>query len=107
MKKSMSITRGRGFHIRFDNGYTVSVQWGGGNYCDNHREDVSDNSVGEYGSNTAEVAVLKDGDRELLRGWPGCASNSSVGCWLTPAQVLEAMNWAAKQPNRKTKKEER
>jgi hypothetical protein len=27
---------GNGFHITFANGWTASVQWGGGNYCDNH-----------------------------------------------------------------------
>jgi hypothetical protein len=32
----MKITAGKGFQITFANGYTVSVQWGPGNYCDNH-----------------------------------------------------------------------
>ena len=26
---------GRGFHIRFDNDWTISVQFSGGHYCDN------------------------------------------------------------------------
>jgi hypothetical protein len=25
----------KGFHMTFDNGWTVSVQWGSGNYCEN------------------------------------------------------------------------
>ena len=30
-----AITRGKGFHLTFANGWTVSVQWGNGNYCSN------------------------------------------------------------------------
>jgi hypothetical protein len=29
------ITHKKGFHITFENDYTVSVQFGPGNYCDN------------------------------------------------------------------------
>lgn len=29
-------TRNKGFRMTFDNGFNVSVQWGAGNYCDNH-----------------------------------------------------------------------
>ncbi len=31
-----NITSDNGFHITLTNGWTVSVQWGVGNYCDNH-----------------------------------------------------------------------
>ncbi len=31
------ITANQGFHITFANGWTVSVQFGRGNYCKNHR----------------------------------------------------------------------
>lgn len=30
------ITDNKGFHLSFDNGITVSVQFGRGNYCDNY-----------------------------------------------------------------------
>ena len=29
------ITMNKGFHMKFANGFAVSVQWGVGNYCDN------------------------------------------------------------------------
>ncbi len=29
------ITGGKGFHISFPNGYTMSVQFGPGDYCEN------------------------------------------------------------------------
>ena len=30
-----TITNGKGFQMEFKSGYTLSVQWGVGNYCDN------------------------------------------------------------------------
>ena len=33
----LKITRGTGFQMTFENGWTISVQFGYGNYCDNNR----------------------------------------------------------------------
>lgn len=57
-----SITQGKGFHIKFANGWTVSVQFGPDNYCDNYNLTFGPNIDGERlaghrGSATAEVAV--------------------------------------------------
>lgn len=49
-------TRRKGFHIGFDNGLTVSVQWGSGNYCDNHW-DSGFNDDHDWQSSDAEVAI--------------------------------------------------
>jgi len=59
------ITRGRGFKLKFANGYTLSVQFGPGNYCDNYDMDIGrdEREAGERGSTTAEVAVLSPGNR--------------------------------------------
>lgn len=35
-KPGFKSTRGKGFHMTFDNGCTISVQFGPGNYCDNY-----------------------------------------------------------------------
>jgi hypothetical protein len=52
------ITDGKGFHITFENGWTVSVQWGSGNYCDNYSRPYSENTLcGAEGSQTAEIAA--------------------------------------------------
>lgn len=32
----MRITGGKGVHFTFKNGWTISIQIGGGNYCDNY-----------------------------------------------------------------------
>jgi len=52
-----SITDGKGFQIKFQNGCTISVQWGPGNYCD-HYEYGSQRGKLQWESTTAEVAIL-------------------------------------------------
>jgi len=91
------ITSNHGFHITFENGYTVSVQFGPGNYCDNYDRAIGreDEACGREGSFTAECAVWQ-GDGGLIRRdeWGG----DSVTNRSTPAEVLELLNWAASQP---------
>lgn len=50
-----TITQGKGFHLTFANGWTVSVQWGAGNYCDNYGS--RDYAAPAPSSRTAEVAA--------------------------------------------------
>lgn len=67
-----AITDRKGFHMTFANGWTVSVQFGRGNYCANR-----DN--GEYGkdaetSPNAEIAAWNGDewhkfDGDVVRGW--------------------------------------
>ena len=85
------ITGGKGFHVSFANGYTVSVQFGYGNYCDergsDHGGDIRDilewdRKKGARGDSTAEVAVF-DPDGVLLP----IGDNDSVIGWQTPEQV--------------------
>lgn len=94
------ITGGKGFHITFENGWTVSVQFGLGNYCDNYRVPMGDDweetqhQCGEKGSTTAECAVWgPDHKMRKYRGWGDVVSNRS-----SPAEVLRVMRWAARQP---------
>lgn len=91
------ITDGKGFHIKFANGFTVSVQFGPGNYCDNHDKwpsfDTQDKDFGRHSSSTAECAVWgEDGEMIQYGDW-----DNTFGGYMTPAQVLELMNWAASQ----------
>lgn len=59
MKKHFVSTMRKGFHMTFDNGLTASVQWGAGNYCDNHCPDDMDFSYKkDASSDTAEIAVF-------------------------------------------------
>lgn len=89
------ITGGKGFHVTFENGWTVSVQFGPGNYCDHYNRSIMHEAekCGAEGSSTAEVAA-----------WavPGTMHQFDDGDTVqgrqTPAQVLTLMNWAASQP---------
>ena len=97
------ITGGKGFHIKFENGYRISVQFGLGNYCENKdlSVDFNDDFFGQErdaaasGSNTAEIAVMnRAGDfvgQEL-----GILEGDDVEGWCTPARVLEVMNIISK-----------
>ena len=53
------ITDGKGFHVSFPNGWTVSTQLGPANYCDNYDEPINETSrikCGARGSTTVEIA---------------------------------------------------
>lgn len=64
-KKFVSTMR-KGFHMTFENGLTISVQWGAGNYCDNHFPENLDFSFSKDAeSDTAEVAIWGS-DKEFI-----------------------------------------
>jgi hypothetical protein len=93
--EGFKITGGKGFHMTFANGYTVSVQFGGGNYCDNYDDDIvggDRSSSGAKGCRNAECAVW-GGDGHMIEKWDG----DSVSNRSSVAEVLELMNWAAAQ----------
>ena len=72
-----------GFHMTFDNGYTISVQWGSANYCDNRSYGYGE---AKPESKTAEVAVWgPDGE------WVKLGDNDDVLGWVTADRVLEIM----------------
>lgn len=57
--KKFNSTLNKGFNMTFANGITASVQWGTGNYCDNHfSTDLSFSK--EASSDTAEVAAWNE-----------------------------------------------
>jgi len=96
------ITNGKGFHITFKNGYTVSVQLGYGNYCDNKSYDelqsgetYSDAEImaGKTGCNNAEIAIWGP-DKEMIEfpGW-----GDTVKGYCSPDEVLTYLNWASNQ----------
>ena len=90
------VTGANGFHITFENEWTVSVQFGPGNYCDNYDAPFQypGEKVENLRSTTAECAVwAEDGGMVCYKDWSDTVSNRS-----TPAEVLELLNWAAAQP---------
>jgi len=75
-----------GYHIKFVNGATVSVQYGYGNYCENRDDFLCDKGddtsrfTGEF--ETAEVAAW-DETGEMFK----LSSGDTVLGWQTPEQV--------------------
>lgn len=77
----IEINDNKGFQITFENGWTVSVQIGTMNYCDNRDMESHDYETSQPCPN-AEVAAFKGEtfDHDGIEGW------------ATPKQVLEFMN---------------
>ena len=114
MRAPFNAYANKGFQITFENGYTVSVMFGAGNYCEHRYNQDVEPILGatvpvwnRHSSEDAEVAVLGPDD-EFVLGWPGCPEGDEgdtvyryafqVRGWVTPADVLELMSWAAAQP---------
>lgn len=83
------IIRGTGFKMIFENGWTISVQFGYGNYCDNNRHpdgfDFGKN-LDTVQSSDAEIAIwnsegtwytFEDGD--TVKGY---CSADEVATWI-------------------------
>lgn len=95
------ITNGKGFQVTFANGYTVSVQFGPGNYCSHyHRSVLADSAkCGSEGSPDAETACWgPDGEMLVLPWYEG----DMVQSRQSPADVLRLLTWAAEQPREPT-----
>jgi hypothetical protein len=89
------ITGGRGFHITFANGWTVSVQFGPGIYCENYDMPISvegNRKAGEKGSGTAEVACWGPDGKMISFG------DDTVKGYQNPAEVLQLLNQAEEKP---------
>ena len=82
-----------GFHITFENGLTVSVQWGGGNYCENHYN-IDFSRTKDMESKNAEVAVWSNecglNANNFLSDEDANWCDDVVG-WLTPEQVVDLL----------------
>lgn len=79
MKSLLRITAGtgKGFQMTFENGWTVSVQFGRGNYCSNR--DL------QFGSRAEAICA----DAEVAR-WPEGSSvgqHNDIHGWKTPDEV--------------------
>jgi hypothetical protein len=85
-----SITDNKGFQITFENSYSVSVQFGPGNYCEN--KDLPYNHGEEVPmSNTAETALISPDGFVEYRG-------DDVQGHMSPKDVLELLNYAEVLP---------
>jgi hypothetical protein len=79
----LRITHNKGFQMTFANGYTISVQFGNGNYCDNrHYGSMVTFDEPVPPSRNAEVAAWdKDGN------WVQLSEHDDVIGWQTPDDI--------------------
>lgn len=96
INKSFVSTMRKGFHMTFKNGLTISVQWGAGNYCDNHFPENLDFPFSKDAeSNTAEVAVFGSQgqiiDPQTFVKYD-LQSDGEVAGWLDADQVAELIH---------------
>lgn len=88
MKEGFKITMHKGFHMTFKNGYTISVQFGAGNYCDNYNEKFGfERLTDTVQSSNAEIAVWGE-DGKLLK----ITKYDTVIGHLTPNEVADWIN---------------
>ena len=75
---SFVATRNKGYAMTFDNGFTISVQWGTGNYCEKKNlgaDSDEEMKTPRWESTSAEIAVFSDtgivpvGDSDDVIGW--------------------------------------
>ncbi len=79
----------KGFHVGLRNGFTVSVQFGRGSYCEHHHDSLWD--VPEKGrSYNAETAVFDPKD-ELMP-----VNGETVQGWQSPDDVVRLMGVVAR-----------
>ena len=71
-----------GFALTFDNGYTISVQWGPMNYCANRDFNTWNGEFKPYESKTAEIAAIRPNGSYLQLG-----ENDDVVGWLLADEV--------------------
>lgn len=90
-----TITAGRGFHMKLDNGWTVSVQWGSGNYAEGRINPMTN----EYQSPTAEVYRwdAAGNKRVVVDPWgeDGDTMRENPRTYQTPAEVIAYINETA------------
>lgn len=93
-----------GFQIRFENGWTVSVQFSPMHYCGNRASDLREHDRAtraellEFGSEfscaNAEVVVWDADGSEYHKFKDG----NIVSGWTTPAELLTILNEIASKP---------
>lgn len=92
---SFAITDHKGIRIRFENGWTVSIQFGLGNYCEHHdsfsRDWDAPRKADLWQSAEAETALISPAGKFVEY------DGSEVQGYRTPAQVAALIAFAAAQ----------
>jgi hypothetical protein len=80
--------RNKGFHLTFNNGLTISVQIGVGNYCNNQNHSLDydfEQKQAITKCDNAEIAIWDNNnvwfkfDNDTVKGW---VNTEEVGIWI-------------------------
>ena len=88
-----SLKGGQGFQITFENGYTVSVQFGEYHYCSNRNLGSPTCEETVHDCANAETAIFYKGDKFLEY------KGGDVQSYQSPKEVLETLKYAESLPN--------
>jgi len=87
MKKQFKLIPNKGFQLTFENGNTISVMFGVGNYCSNRNALEAEN--GCMVANTAEVAIWDNEGK-----WHDFG-NDTVNGYITSNEVAKWIKFAS------------
>jgi len=84
---SFTATQNKGFRMKFDNGFEISVQWGAENYCEkkSFNTDIDPRKERIWESKNAEIAVFDD------EGIVPIGGDDQVIGWLSPDEVAKVI----------------
>ena len=91
-EEGFKITNNTGFHVTFENGVTVSVQFGPANYCENKKLDILENYDIKLSCENAEVAIFIKNGKWITKEYKD-AGDEILG-WVGVEEVLKILNWA-------------
>jgi hypothetical protein len=100
---SFTSTQNKGFRIKFENGFSISVQWGTMNYCE--RKSFTNEAMllnnPWWKSQDAEIAVFKNNNEknESDDTMLPIGDNDSVIGWCSPEKVAQIMNIVSTSKN--------
>ncbi len=108
-QKAFGITMAKGFHLTFPNGYTISTQFGGGNYSDNYNEPIERQNKDMF-SNVVEIAIWNGNGKwvtsKAYKAMTGKDLGDEVAGWTSIAMWKKFLDWTASRRKAKEKKNE-
>ena len=95
------ITDHKGFQMGMKNGWTVSVQFGVGNYCSRRWETdfLAPRKDDMWESKTAEIAASKTDSGKVGREWYPFGEDEDVKGYCSPEEVIEFLSLVASFDN--------
>lgn len=90
LMNGFQINQNKGFHLTFENNWTISVQFGNGNYCSRQNDEVNDFM---HTSPNAEIAVWRDKRKD--NGFITLGYDQVKG-YCSPDEVAKVINIISK-----------